>query len=84
MLKQSEYPFIRHDSVMKLNDIRTVSINRVLYHQKSGRIDIYSDEYKLIEELVITKYFPEFLYRLRCLEKRIKELDDKTTESTIQ
>ena len=50
---------------MKLNDIRTVSINRILYHQKDGRIDINSSEYKAIEELVLNKYFPSFLHELR-------------------
>ncbi len=36
LLKKAEFPFIQHDSVMKLNDIRTVSVNRILYHQKEG------------------------------------------------
>ena len=58
LLKKADYSFIQHDSVMKLNDIRTVSINRILYHQKDGRIDINSTEYKAIEELVLNKYFP--------------------------
>lgn len=65
LLKKEDYSFIQHDSVMKLNDIRTVSINRILYHQKDGRIDINSNEYKTIEELVLNKYFPSFLYELR-------------------
>ena len=56
LLKKVDYSFIQHDSVMKLNDIRTVSINRILYHQKDGRIDIDSPEYKVIEELVLNKY----------------------------
>lgn len=30
LLKKEDYSFIQHDSVMKLNDIRTVSINRIL------------------------------------------------------
>ena len=29
LLKSSDFPFITHDSVLKLNDIRTVSINRI-------------------------------------------------------
>lgn len=62
LLKKADYPFIQHDSVMKLNDIRTVSINRILYHQKDGRLDINSSEYKTIEELVLNKYFPSFLH----------------------
>lgn len=65
LLKKTDYSFIQHDSVMKLNDIRTLSINRILYHQKDGRIDINSSEYKAIEELVLNKYFPSFLHELR-------------------
>ena len=30
LLKSSEFSFISHDSLLKLNDIRTVSINRIL------------------------------------------------------
>lgn len=30
LLKSSDYSFIQHDSVLKLNDIRTMSINRIL------------------------------------------------------
>lgn len=61
LLKSSEFSFISHDSVLKLNDIRTVSINRILY-QQSGRINPSSDTYREIESLVLRKYFPSFLY----------------------
>lgn len=71
LLKSSDYLFIEHDSVLKLNDIRTVSINRILYQQRDGRLDIESLEYKTIEELVLNKYFPSFLYEFKncILEK---------------
>ena len=59
LLKSSEFSCIKHDSVLKLNDIRTVSINRILY-KHDGRISPLSDTYKTIEELVIRKYFSEF------------------------
>lgn len=45
LLKSSEFSFISHDSLLKPNDIRTVSINRLLY-QQSGRISPDSDTYK--------------------------------------
>lgn len=45
LVKSSEFSFISHDSLLKLNDIRTVSINRILY-QQSGRISPDSDTYK--------------------------------------
>ena len=44
LLKISEFSFITHDSVLKLNDIRTASVNRILY-QQSGRIPPSSDTY---------------------------------------
>lgn len=31
LLKSSEFSFITHDSVLKLNDIRSVSINRIVF-----------------------------------------------------
>lgn len=83
LLKSEEHAFIQHDSVMKLNDIRTVSINRILYQQKDGRMDIDSESYKLIEELVIQKYFPGFLHDMKKMmlkceeqEKTIKKLEE--------
>ena len=71
LLKSSDYLFIQHDSVLKLNDIRTISINRILYQQKDSRIDIESLEYKAIEELVLNKYFPGFLYEFKnCISDK--------------
>lgn len=61
LLKASEFSFITHDSVLKLNDIRTASINRILY-QQSGRIPPSSHTYKQIEKLVLQKYFPGFYH----------------------
>lgn len=63
LLKSQDFPFLTHDSVLKLNDIRTVSINRILY-QHTGRLDLNSDTYKQIEFLVFQKYFPEFHHKL--------------------
>lgn len=61
LLKNSKFPFIKHDSVLKLNALRTVSINRILY-QQPGRIDPASETYKVIILLVLKKYFPDFYY----------------------
>ena len=71
LLKSSEFSFISHDSVLKLNDIRTVSINRILY-QQSGRINPVSDTYKKIETLVLRKYFPSFLHDYEQNSKTIE------------
>ena len=73
LLKNSEFSFITHDSVLKLNDIRTVSVNRILYPQK-GSIPLTSDVYKKIEQLTLKKYFPEFSYEAEQMLKKIEEL----------
>lgn len=64
LLSSAKYGFIKHDSVLKLNDIRTVSTKRIIYHQNNGHIDINSDCYKEIELLVFSKYFPTLHYEL--------------------
>lgn len=78
LLKAGEFPFISHDSVLKLNDIRTVSINRILYKQ-SGRIDPSSNTYNEIETLVLRKYFPGFLYDYEQKNKTIRALNDQVS-----
>ena len=76
LLKSSDFSFISHDSVLKLNDIRTVSINRILY-QQNGRIDPASDTYKQIESLALIKYFPDFFYDYEQDKKSIESLNDQ-------
>ena len=75
LLKDSEFTCIKHDSVLKLNDIRTVSINRVLY-QHSGNIDPITDTYKRIEVLVLKKYFAEFYVEFENNKKIIDSLNE--------
>ena len=72
LLKSNEFSFITHDSVLKLNDLRTVSIHRIIY-QHNGMISPSSDTYKTIEQLVIQKYFPAFLYNYRQLEQKVSD-----------
>lgn len=74
LLINSEFSFINHDSVLKLNDIRTVSVNRILY-QQSGRIPPSSDTYKQIEKLVIQKYFPSFYHDFEQNNQSITSLN---------
>ena len=61
LLKASEFSFLKHDSVLKLNDIRSVSSKRIKYSQ-CGRIYPNSDFYKDIERIVLKKYFAGFSY----------------------
>ena len=83
LLKNSEFSFITHDSVLKLNDIRTASVNRILY-QQNGRIPPSSDTYKQIEKLVLQKYFPGFYHDYEqniqataSLNEQLKEAADR-------
>lgn len=76
LLKNSEFTFITHDSVLKLNDIRTVSINRILY-QQDGHIAPNSDTYKHIEALVLQKYFPDFNHDYKQPTRLISSLNKK-------
>lgn len=76
LLKGSEFSFISHDSILKLNDIRTVSINRILY-QQSGRIHPTSDTYMQIESLALRKYFPSFFHDFEQNNKTIESLNSQ-------
>ena len=70
LLKASDYGFIKHDSVLKLNDIRTVSTKRIIFQQNDGHIDISSDCYKEIELLAFSRYFPTLHYELMNLRNK--------------
>lgn len=83
LLRNNECSFITHDSVLKLNDIRTVSVNRILY-QQDGRISPSSHTYKQIEKLVLQKYFPSFYHDFKqniqtatALHEQLKETIEK-------
>jgi len=79
LLKKSEgHAFITHDSLVKLNDIRTVSLNRKM-PKKYGVLDTTSTTYQQLEDLVIQRYFPTFHYQqqlmLQQAEASQNELD---------
>lgn len=63
LLRSSEFAFLTHDSVLKLNDIRTVSFSRIKYRQDNGYIDPKSDTYRAIEKLVFSKYFFDYSFQ---------------------
>lgn len=75
LLKSSEFSFLKHDSVLKLNDIRAVSINRIIYSQ-SGSILPTSDTYKKIIELAFQKTFPEYYHNYVSLQKKCEEQNE--------
>jgi hypothetical protein len=80
LLKNSEFSFISHDSVLKLNDIRTVSINRILY-QQNGIISPESNTYRLIEQLVLKKYFPSFCHEYEQLQQKVSFIEEQRAKA---
>lgn len=82
LLKANEFSFINHDSILKLNDIRTVSINRILY-QQNGTIAPISDTYKQIEQLVLQKYFSSFYYDYNQLRQKAVSLEEQQKENDV-
>lgn len=83
LLKGRDFSFITHDSVLKLNDIRTVSVNRILY-QQNGRIPPASDIYRQIESLVLQKYFPGFYHDLEQKDQTIASLIQNARTSEVE
>lgn len=83
LLKSSEFPCIKHDSILKLNDIRTVSINRILY-KHCGNIAPTTDTYKKIEALVFQKYFAEFYYEFQNDKKIIELLKEDNARLEVE
>lgn len=77
LLKGSDYPFLTHDSVLKLNDLRSISISRIKYRQNAGYIDPSSDTYKTIEYHAFSKHFPTYSYQYNQLEQKNDQLQQK-------
>ncbi len=81
LLKGSEYTFLTHDSVLKLNDIRTVSVARIKYKLEHGFIDPVSDTFKAIENLVFKKYFYDYSFNFDRLSEENKKLAEKLSDA---
>lgn len=77
LLKEQEFSFLKHDSVLKLNDIRTVSIARIKYKQDNGYLNPQSDIYKNIEKIVFTKYFNDYAYDYNRLSNENEQLKNE-------
>ena len=83
LLKSSEFDFIKHDSVLKLTDLRTISVNRKLYSH-FAKMDILSTTYKEIESLVLQKYFYEFYYDSLILKSDYDKLKSDLEKITAE
>lgn len=79
LLKSDEFKFINHDSVIKLNDLRSVSINRILYSH-DARFDIHGDAFKNIEHMTIQKHFASFYREYEDLLKERNQLKEDVTK----
>lgn len=77
LLKAAEYDFLDHDSVLKINDLRTVSQKRILFSQKA-RMDINSEESKHIEEMTFNKCFPGIYHEYIRIKKENQALKSST------
>ncbi len=76
LLKKAEFPALQHDSVIKLNDIRSISTLRIKYLHPF-KIDPESDTYKYIENCVIAKYFAEFSYSYNKMLDENRQLKEE-------
>ena len=86
LLKKSEFPFLRHDSVVKLNDIRTVSDARIKYSHNAS-ISPSSDTYKFIEDGVFRRYFPSISFdydKLKIDHENVVKQSEADNEQIIE
>ena len=87
LMKKDEFGFLNRDSVLKLNDLRSVSVKRILYKNGHGRIEANSETFKKIEGLAIRKHFSEFYYQneklKRAYDDKKLELDEMLEENKI-
>ena len=74
-----DFPDSKSDLFLLLNDIRTVSVKRILY-QQNGTISLSSETYRKIEELVLQKYFPSFKYNYSQMEQELSKLNSTLAE----
>lgn len=81
LIHPTDHTFISHDSVIKLDDVRSISVSRIMYYQKY-RMDINGIEYKTIERLAFSRLFPEYDYQIKKLLKENEELKNKLEQRT--
>lgn len=64
-LKTSEFSFLQHDSVLKMSEVKGVSIKRI----KSRCSSIRQSDLQSIEKRVLARYFPWADIKIKNLEK---------------
>lgn len=64
-LKASDFSFLQHDSVLKISEVKGVSVKRI----KSRCSSIEQTDLQLIEKRVLARYFPWADIKIKNLEK---------------
>lgn len=78
LIKKNEFSFISRDSVIKLDDLKSISKNRLIYNQ--GKMDINSDIFKSIEAKVIQRFFQDFYFNFVRMQSEIESKDNELNE----
>lgn len=73
LLKADKHSFLKHDSVLKLNEVKVISTKRILFYQ--GSIDKNSDIFKSICYRAFRYTFPEYSFMLEQANKKIAQLE---------
>lgn len=75
LLKKSEFTFLKHDSVLKINDLRTISIARKKY--KQGNISCSSPTFIEIERKAFARIFPTYSFSYDEIENENYQLKEE-------
>lgn len=73
LLEAIKYPFIDHDSVLRLDMLCSLSPGRIVKTYSTG-LNPVSVEYKEILDRVCMKYFPTYNYELKQAKKQLDEI----------
>lgn len=79
LMEKSEFSFLDHDSVLKLNDLRTISTKRFI--RNIAYIDTHSDFYKNILNLSFSQIYPSLYTEIYNLKTENDDLKNKIFNS---
>ena len=84
LMKKSDFPFLDHDSILKLDDMRTISKNRLSNGYLYGKITMQSKDYKLVEDLVHKRYFFDHAFEHEKVIKELVELKNEHSKLKVE
>lgn len=82
LMEKSEFSFLDHDSVLKLNDLRTISTKRFI--RNIAYIDTHSDFYKNILNLSFSQIYPSLYTEIYNLKTENDDLKNKINKLSKQ